>query len=137
MGGEPRRGAGAAGGAPDGRLAAWHREQPSVLPRPEGRKVAGKVFLNVTDDPGERIITVKAEPEHGRRLRAVYATIGAGRYLDKTHWISVGAGPGITAALVEELVTDSSTLYGTRQPVFSDYPWQTFTVCPSGNPRCS
>jgi predicted DNA-binding protein (MmcQ/YjbR family) len=33
-------------------------------------KVVGKVFLIVTDDPDERIITVKAEPEHGRRLRS-------------------------------------------------------------------
>ncbi|MEX3105325.1 MULTISPECIES: MmcQ/YjbR family DNA-binding protein [unclassified Streptomyces] len=79
-------------------------------PSLEVRKVAGKVFLIVTDDPGKRIITVKAEPEHGRRLRAVYATISAGRYLDKTPWVSVGAGPGISAALVEELVTDSYDL---------------------------
>ncbi|MEU1370542.1 MmcQ/YjbR family DNA-binding protein [Streptomyces sp. NPDC005803] len=35
-------------------------------------KVAGKAFLIVTDDPGERIITVKAEPEHGRQLRDAY-----------------------------------------------------------------
>ncbi|WP_416966858.1 MmcQ/YjbR family DNA-binding protein [Streptomyces sp. 4F14] len=73
-------------------------------------KVAGKVFLIVTDDPAERIITVKAEPEHGRRLRATHPSISVGRYLDKTHWISVGTGPGITAALVEELVTDSYDL---------------------------
>ncbi|MFF4491452.1 MmcQ/YjbR family DNA-binding protein [Streptomyces sp. NPDC001544] len=73
-------------------------------------KVGGKVFLIVTDDPGERIITVKAEPERGRRLRDAYPSITAGRYLAKTHWVSVGAGPGITAALVEELVTDSYDL---------------------------
>jgi hypothetical protein len=29
-------------------------------------KVAGKVFLIVTDDPDERIVTLKAEPEYGR-----------------------------------------------------------------------
>ncbi|MGC0335243.1 MmcQ/YjbR family DNA-binding protein [Streptomyces sp. SLBN-8D4] len=29
-------------------------------------KVAGKVFLIVTDDPDEQIITVKCEPEHAR-----------------------------------------------------------------------
>ncbi|MFM9608258.1 MmcQ/YjbR family DNA-binding protein [Streptomyces niveiscabiei] len=86
----------------------------------EVRKVAGNVFLIVTDDPGERIITVKAEPEHGRRLCAMYATISAGRYLDKAHWILVGAGPGVSGALVEELVTDSSTSYGIRRPVFTD-----------------
>lgn len=57
-------------------------------------KVAGKVFLIVTDDPGERIITVKAEPEHGRRLRDQYSSITAGRYLDKKHWISVGSRSG-------------------------------------------
>ncbi|MEH1124170.1 MmcQ/YjbR family DNA-binding protein [Micromonospora sp. CPCC 206061] len=73
-------------------------------------KVAGKVFLIVTDDPRERIITVKVEPEHGRRLRDEYPSITAGRYLDKTHWISVGAGRGVTAALVEDLVTDSYDL---------------------------
>ncbi|MFG2590285.1 MmcQ/YjbR family DNA-binding protein [Streptomyces sp. NPDC048438] len=73
-------------------------------------KVAGKVFLIVTDDPDERIITVKADPEHGRRLREEHPSITAGRYLDKTHWVSVGAGPGITAALVENLVTDSYDL---------------------------
>ncbi|MET7892750.1 MmcQ/YjbR family DNA-binding protein [Streptomyces mirabilis] len=73
-------------------------------------KVAGKVFLIVTDDPGERIITVKAEPEHGRRLQDECPSITAGRYLDKKHWISVGADRGITAALVEDLVTDSYDL---------------------------
>ncbi|WP_319731041.1 MmcQ/YjbR family DNA-binding protein [Streptomyces niveiscabiei] len=83
---------------------------PPFSPGLEVREVAGKVFLIVTDDPGERIITVKAEPEHGQRLYAVYATISAGCYLDKTHWISVGAGPGVCAALVEELVIDSYDL---------------------------
>ncbi len=73
-------------------------------------KVAGKVFLIVTEDPGERIITVKAEPEHGRRMRDEYPSITAGRYLDKTHWISVGVGRGITVALVKNLVTDSYDL---------------------------
>ena len=73
-------------------------------------KVAGKVFLIVTDDPAERIITVKAEPDHGRRLRDEYPSITAGRYLDRTHWISVGAGRGVTAALVRDLVTDSYDL---------------------------
>jgi predicted DNA-binding protein (MmcQ/YjbR family) len=73
-------------------------------------KVAGKVFLIVTEDPDERIITVKAEPEHGRRLRDEHPSITAGRYLDKTHWVSVGAGPGLTTALIENLVTDSYDL---------------------------
>ncbi|MBO4253057.1 MmcQ/YjbR family DNA-binding protein [Streptomyces griseorubiginosus] len=70
-------------------------------------KVAGKVFLIVTDDPDELIVTLKAEPEHGRLLQGRYASITPGRYLDKRHWISVGAGRGITADLVAELVDHS------------------------------
>jgi predicted DNA-binding protein (MmcQ/YjbR family) len=73
-------------------------------------KVAGKVFLIVTDDPDELIVTVKAEPEHGRLLQGQYPSITPGRYLDKRHWISVGAGRGITADLVAELVDHSSHL---------------------------
>jgi predicted DNA-binding protein (MmcQ/YjbR family) len=68
-------------------------------------KVAGKVFLIVTDDPDEPIITVKADPDRGHALRSEHPTITPGRYLDKRHWISVGPGPQITAELVRELVT--------------------------------
>ncbi|MDL4812662.1 MmcQ/YjbR family DNA-binding protein [Actinomadura opuntiae] len=73
----------------------------------EVHKVAGKVFLIITEDPDELIITLKAEPEHGRLLQRTYASITAGRYLNKRHWISVGAGRGITADLVAELVDHS------------------------------
>jgi predicted DNA-binding protein (MmcQ/YjbR family) len=73
-------------------------------------KVAGKVFLIVTDDPDEPIITVKAEPDRGRALRHEHPTITPGRYLDKQHWISVGPGPGITAKLVKDLVALSYDL---------------------------
>ncbi|WP_433868490.1 MmcQ/YjbR family DNA-binding protein [Saccharopolyspora sp. CA-218241] len=73
-------------------------------------KVAGKVFLIVTDDPDERIITVKSEPEQARALRHSYPSITAGRYLNKDHWISVGAGRGITAEFVEDCVTGSYDL---------------------------
>ncbi|ANS63192.1 hypothetical protein SLINC_0968 [Streptomyces lincolnensis] len=70
-------------------------------------KVAGKVFLIVTDDPDELIVTVKAEPEYGRLLRGRHTSITAGRYLDKRHWISVGAGRGVSADLVADLVDHS------------------------------
>ncbi|WP_433696903.1 MmcQ/YjbR family DNA-binding protein [Nocardiopsis sp. CA-288880] len=73
-------------------------------------KVAGKVFLIVTDDPDERIITVKVEPDHGRSLRRRYPSIIPGRYLDKTHWTSVGAGEEITAHMVRDLVDHSYEL---------------------------
>ncbi|MDQ0955571.1 putative DNA-binding protein (MmcQ/YjbR family) [Streptomyces phaeochromogenes] len=67
-------------------------------------KVAGKVFLIVTDDPEEQIITVKCEPEHARALERGYASITPGRYLDKRHWISLGPGRGITKQLINDAV---------------------------------
>ena len=77
-------------------------------------KVAGKVFLIVTDDPDEQIITVKCEPEHARAQERDYATITPGRYLDKRHWISLGPGPGITKRLVSDAVEDSYDLVTRR-----------------------
>ncbi|MEU4878051.1 MmcQ/YjbR family DNA-binding protein [Streptomyces sp. NPDC021608] len=43
-------------------------------------KVAGKVFLTVTDDPDEQIITVKCEPGHARAHVHAYASLTPGRY---------------------------------------------------------
>ncbi|MGY4745843.1 MmcQ/YjbR family DNA-binding protein [Streptomyces sp. ATMOS53] len=79
-------------------------------------KVAGKVFLIVTDDPDEQIITVKCEPEHARALERGYASITPGRYLDKRHWISLGPGPGVTERLVTDAVEDSYDLVAERLP---------------------
>ena len=79
-------------------------------------KVAGKVFLIVTDDPDEQIITVKCEPEHARAHVHAYASITPGRYLDKRHWISLGPGPGITEQLVTDAVEDSYHLAVERLP---------------------
>ncbi|GAA2597109.1 MULTISPECIES: MmcQ/YjbR family DNA-binding protein [Streptomyces] len=79
-------------------------------------KVAGRVFLIVTDDPDEQIITVKSEPEHSRTLKHGYASITPGRYLDKRHWISLGPGPGITKRLVTDAVEDSYDLAVGRLP---------------------
>ncbi|MEV0558326.1 MULTISPECIES: MmcQ/YjbR family DNA-binding protein [unclassified Streptomyces] len=73
-------------------------------------KVAGKVFLIVTDDPEEQIITVKCEPEHARALERGYASITPGRYLDKRHWISLGPGRGITKQLINDAVEHSYDL---------------------------
>lgn len=85
-------------------------------PRLDVYKVAGKVFLIVTDDPDEQIITVKSEPEHARTQVRGYATITPGRYLDKRHWISLGAGPGITERLITDAVQDSYDLAVDRLP---------------------
>ncbi|MFD5482717.1 MmcQ/YjbR family DNA-binding protein [Streptomyces hawaiiensis] len=79
-------------------------------------KVAGKVFLIVTDDPDEQIITVKCEPEDARAQVRRYASITPGRYLDKRHWISLGPGPGITERRVTDAVEDSYDLVVERLP---------------------
>ncbi|MDT9682357.1 MmcQ/YjbR family DNA-binding protein [Streptomyces sp. TRM76323] len=79
-------------------------------------KVAGKVFLIVTDDQDEQIITVKCEPEHARARVHDYASIAPGRYLDKRHWILLGPGPGITKRLVTDAVEDSYDLVVARLP---------------------
>lgn len=76
-------------------------------------KVRDKVFLIVTDDdPDLQIITVKVDPHFGDALRRDHDAITAGRYLDKQHWISIGSGAGITAALIKDLVHSSYDLAG-------------------------
>lgn len=74
-------------------------------PHLEVWKVREKVFLIVTeDDPDLQIITVKVDPAHGEALRRDHDSITPGHYLDKRHWVSVGAGRGVTKRLVEDLV---------------------------------
>jgi predicted DNA-binding protein (MmcQ/YjbR family) len=79
-------------------------------------KVVGKVFLIVTDDPDEQIITVKCEPGYARAQERDYASITPGRYLDKRHWISLGPGAGITTRLITDAVADSYDLVVERLP---------------------
>lgn len=74
-------------------------------------KVHGKVFLIVTeDDPNLQIITVKVDPHHGDALRCDIDAVTNGRYFNKQHWISIGAGDGITTQLIADLVHDSYDL---------------------------
>ncbi|MFG2463733.1 MmcQ/YjbR family DNA-binding protein [Streptomyces sp. NPDC048523] len=76
-------------------------------------KVAGKVFLIITDDLDDQIITVKCEPEHARALERGHASITPGRYLDKRHWISLGPG---TERLITDAVQDSYDLVAEQLP---------------------
>ncbi|TRV81021.1 MmcQ/YjbR family DNA-binding protein [Streptomyces sp. 130] len=112
--------------APGDRLQDTAREAALALPgvghsRPftpllDVYKVGGKVFLIVTDDPDEQIITVKCEPEHASAHMHAHASITPGRYLDRRHWITLGPGPGITERLVTEVVEDSYDLVVERLP---------------------
>ena len=78
--------------------------------------VVDKVFLIVTDDPDEMIITVEVEPDRASDLRREHPSISRGRYLDKEHWTSVGAGKGITKQLIEGLVEGSYELVRNSLP---------------------
>ncbi|PLV46578.1 MmcQ/YjbR family DNA-binding protein [Erwinia sp. B116] len=73
-------------------------------------KVVNKVFLIITDDPGEPIITVKTDPGQIETLCEQYENVTPGRYLDKHHWVSVEGGKGVTRELVEELIKQSYRL---------------------------
>lgn len=79
-------------------------------------KVAGRVFLVLTEDPHEEIITVKAEPPHGAALTREHEGIQPGRYLDKRHWVSIGASATLTPSLVDDLVRNSYDLVVARLP---------------------
>lgn len=85
-------------------------------PQLDVHKVAGKVFLIVTDDPDEQIITVKSEPERARAHVHAHTSITSGRYLDKRHWITLGPGPGITKRLITDAVEDSYDLVAEQLP---------------------
>ncbi|MFT2816769.1 MmcQ/YjbR family DNA-binding protein [Leifsonia sp. A12D58] len=78
-------------------------------------KVVDKVFLIVTEDPDELIITVKADPHRAESLRRSFESIQPGRYLNKRHWISIGSGTGITADIVDDLVAGSYELAGKKR----------------------
>lgn len=79
-------------------------------------KVHQKVFMIITeDDPDLQIITVKTDPHHGDALRRDIEAITSGRYFNKQHWISIGAGDGINTALISDLVHDSYDLANDHQ----------------------
>lgn len=79
-------------------------------------KVVGKVFLIVTEDPGEPVVTLKVDPAHGSALQRSHSSIQPGRYLDKRHWSTIAAGPGVTRELVEDLVNGSYELVVEKIP---------------------
>lgn len=73
-------------------------------------KVGGKVFMMTTVRRGTPIVTLKCEPEHAVALREEFPTITAGYHMNKRHWTSLAAGPGVTQALIEELVDNAYLL---------------------------
>ena len=87
----------------------------------DAARVCGKWFM-ISSIRGKRIVNLKADPEEARALCESYESITPGYHMNKKHWISVMAGPGISAELVRELVMESYLLVVAglpkyRQPV--------------------
>lgn len=70
-------------------------------------KVRGRVFMLTTELRGEPMLIVKADPEDGLALREQFTEITPGYHMNKKHWNSVVAGPGVDEQLVRELVIGS------------------------------
>lgn len=70
-------------------------------------KVRNKVFAMTTEVPGKKIVTLKCDPERSIVLREVHDTVTPGYHMNKRHWISISAGPGVTQEFVSGLVTDA------------------------------
>lgn len=73
-------------------------------------KVGSRVFMIFTDNLDERITTLKADQDQASALRDHFQTVNFGCYFDKGHWVSVGAGRGITRNLITQLVRFSYQL---------------------------
>ncbi|GEK79063.1 hypothetical protein ABA31_04140 [Agrococcus baldri] len=93
--------------------AGW--EQP-FGPEWDVCKVRGKVFMLMTDHHGESIVTLKADPEVAKALQSEHVDITPGYHMNKRHWITLHPGGSITAALVDELVTESYRLVVEKLP---------------------
>ncbi|MFE1598320.1 MmcQ/YjbR family DNA-binding protein [Methylobacterium sp. ID0610] len=79
-------------------------------------KVAGKMFMMTTAAPGEKIVTLKCDPDRALMLRDIYESISPGYHMNKRHWISIGAHGAITRDLIEDLVKDAYGLIIGRLP---------------------
>ncbi|MDN6302609.1 MAG: MmcQ/YjbR family DNA-binding protein [Brachybacterium sp.] len=85
-------------------------------------KVLGKVFLLLTDVPGEPVVVLKADPREAEVLREEHPDIAPGYHMNKRHWITLSPGGELSAEFVRELVTDSyllvvETLARAQRPV--------------------
>jgi predicted DNA-binding protein (MmcQ/YjbR family) len=87
-----------------------------VGPDWEVYKVRGKVFMLMTDMPGQPVVILKADPDEAVVLREQYPEISAGYHMDKRHWITAAGGAALDATRVGELVADSHRLVVDKLP---------------------
>jgi predicted DNA-binding protein (MmcQ/YjbR family) len=70
--------------------------------------IRGKMFALVGNDgDGQPIISVKHTPEYGEALRAKYADIVPGYYLNKVHWSSVFLGRNVPEQLLKQMIDET------------------------------
>lgn len=79
-------------------------------PEYEVFKVKGKVFMLLTEVPGDPVVVLKAEPEDSEALRQSHHDITPGYHMNKKHWITVNPGGTVDAELLDDLVTESFLL---------------------------
>ena len=82
------------------------RDQP-FGPEHTVYRVGGKMFAMYTEGIGYPIVNLKTDPEESEVLRRIYPSIIPAWHMNKRHWISVGAGEGVTERVLEELVEDA------------------------------
>lgn len=73
-------------------------------------KVSGKVFLLLTEVPGEPVTIVKCDPDLAAALRGAHAEITTGYHMNKRHWITLHGGVALGPDPVEDLVCNSYRL---------------------------
>lgn len=73
-------------------------------------KVGGKVFMLMTDMPGQPVVILKADPNHAMELRQQFQDITGGYHMNKTHWITVQGGESVDPNLLKELIGNSYRL---------------------------
>lgn len=79
-------------------------------PEYEVFKVRGKVFMLLTEVPGDPVVVFKAEPRDSEALRQSHDDITPGYHMNKKHWITLGPRWSVDNDLVRELVTESYRL---------------------------
>lgn len=79
-------------------------------PEYEVAKVLGKMFLLLTEVPGQPVVVLKADPRDSEALREAHAEITPGYHMNKRHWITLEPGGELDGEFVRELVTDSYLL---------------------------
>jgi len=79
-------------------------------------KIAGKIFILISEDRRPLAINVKVEPERGLELRARYPCVQPGYHMDKRYWVTATLEPDLPDDVVRQLITDSYQLIVAKLP---------------------